>query len=55
MMAIDRVMRAFLQNRALTDAQVAAVRHELSQFIEELKRGPSALPTPSRSRESEPG
>jgi hypothetical protein len=55
MTAIDRVMRAFLKNRDLTEAQVATVRRELLKFIEELKQRPNAAPSPSRSRESEPG
>jgi hypothetical protein len=39
MKAIDRVMRAYLQTRSLTDEQEQQVRGELSSFIQELLLG----------------
>jgi hypothetical protein len=49
MLAIDRVMRAYLTTRDLTEAQVAAVRHEMQKFIEELKQR-SAPPDKSKPK-----
>jgi hypothetical protein len=39
MKAIDRVMRAYLQTRSLTDEQQQQVRGELSSFIQDLLLG----------------
>jgi hypothetical protein len=39
MKAIDRVMRAYLNTRKLTEDEALRVRAELSKFIDELMSG----------------
>ena len=54
MTAIDRVMRAYLTTRDLTEEQIAAVRHELLQFIAGFIISESRRSIPTRLQESVP-
>jgi hypothetical protein len=54
MEVVDRVMRAYLKTRDLTEQQAAVAHRELSKFIDELMFGPIKQPDqddqPSNSR-----
>jgi hypothetical protein len=43
--AVDRVMRAYLKTRDLTDEQISVARRELAKFIEQLVSESSDSPT----------
>jgi hypothetical protein len=47
MKAIDRVMRAYLTTRKLTEDDALRVRAELSKFIDELMSGKTTPPPTS--------
>jgi hypothetical protein len=49
MKAIDRVMRAYLSSRKLTEDEAARVRAELSKFIDELMSGRTTQVPPTSS------
>jgi hypothetical protein len=49
MKAIDRVMRAYLNTRKLTDDEALRVRAELSKFIDELMAGKTTRAPPPLS------
>jgi hypothetical protein len=49
MKAIDRVMRAYLTTRKLTEDDALRVRAELSKFIDELMSGKTTRGPPTSS------
>ena len=49
MKAIDRVMRAYLSSRKLTEDEAIRVRMELSKFIDDLMFGKAMREPPESS------
>lgn len=51
MNAIDRVLRAYLSTRKLSEEQTVRVRIELAKFIDELRSGGASSKPPSQSEQ----
>ena len=50
MKVIDRVMRAYLSTRKVTEGEAARIRAELTKFIDDLTIGKAADEPPDRDR-----